>query len=1202
MRKRLFALAKTAKSPRDTSMRKRFTIPSVLQLLITIGLIGFFLIQAGMNSSQLILKELQQQMMRQVNDQLSGHMHTAMHLNQMHADLMQCGLLDLESTVQRERYFSSHIKSYPDVAMTFIGQPDGSFYGARRTMDGEIQVVRNDSTTQGASRYYRITSSGEGVALADEFPNFDPRTRPWYTQAVETGKPVFSSVYSHFVFREPTISASHPVYDQNGRLIGVFGVDYLLSWLGETLGSLPIGDSGQVFVTDNMGMLIATSFDGPAYRMSEGGSQLIPAKDSDSTLIQAALDLREEEYEKSLPGFTVAGEKYFVGRSTFQERGVNWNIYVVSAENDFLGGVKQSVVHTVIILAVSLLISVFLMSWIGRRVTRPLVTLSKAADELAGGNLTPIPDSGRRDEIGALTRAFNDMGLRLTNMVTHLEDEVATRTQELKERNEELGQLNELRETFFDADTSYVFLKDENLKYVFVNKAMKEFMQLPYDAIIGHDDFALVEREFAEICTGSDRDALEQCRLIISTTAWNNRFFRTTKFPVRMPNGVFGVGAYISDITEEYKNQQIRERMLKGNELLLDVLGRSFGSTQEQLDYALHGLLELSQSQYGYIYFYDEKKEEFTLNSWTQGVMAECAVQGEPKIYQLAHTGIWGEVVRQRKPIIVNDFNTPNPLKKGYPEGHVALKRFMSVPVFIDDQIVAVVGFGNKQTDYNDTDVYEMTMLMSGVWNAVQRRESLETLAYERGKYFQTLLSIGDGVIVIDRNRNIEMLNEVACDLTGWRPEEAAGVDYKKVFVLSYEQEGFTVDDPIEKVFLTGETQELGNHAILTSKNGMQFHLEDSAAPIMDNKGTLAGVVLVFRDVTEKKEQRKKIEYISFHDSLTGLYNRRFFEDELRRIDTERNLPISILMGDVNSLKLTNDIFGHAFGDMLLERIAEVMRSVCRADDIIARWGGDEFVLLLPKTSPEEAERIAERIKQEVSTQQIRAVKGSISLGHDAKIDPSDDITQVLSSAEAKMYTIKALERDETLSQELDTLISTLFEKSEYEKEHAARVSSLCQRLGRALRLPESDIQMVTESGRLHDIGKIVLDPALLKKGYQLNPEEWHEMNQHPIIGYRILNSFHDTLKLAEVVLSHHENWDGSGYPKGLKEESIPLLVRIISVAESYDRMVHTPDGPRIKSSAEAIQELQRCAGAQFDPDIVAAFVNCVGADGNPNC
>lgn len=1180
------------------SVRKRFTVPSVLQLIVTIGLIGFFVIQAGVNSSQLILKQLQQQMLRQVGDQLSGHMQTAEHLNQMHYDLMQSGILDLEAAAERERYFVSYLKSYEDVAMTFIGLSDGSFYGARRTADGEIQVVRNNAATNGASWYYRISGTGEGVERVDEFPNFDPRQRPWYTKAAQAGEPVFSDVYSHFVFREPTITASHPVYDQHGQLIGVFGVDYLLSWLGDALGSLPIGASGQVFVTDNAGMLIATSFDSPSYQVVDNVSKLIPARESDSTLIQAALNLDEADYEKRLPGFTAEGKKYFVGVSDYQEHGLDWKIYVISAQDDFLGGVKQVQINTLVILAASLLFSVFLMAWIGRRVTKPLIALSRAADELASGNRTHIPDDGRLDEIGALTRSFNEMGLKLTGVVSNLEAEVAAQTRELTERNRELSTFNELRETFIDADTSLVFLKDEHLKYVFVNKTFRDFFGLPDEKIIGYDDFELLEEDFAQMCTRADLYALEQHRLITSTTVWNRRFYRTTKFPVRMPNGAFGVGAYISDITQEHEQQRSRERMLKSNELLLELLTHSFKSKQEQLDYALHKLLALSGSQYGYIYFYSEDKQEFTLYSQTRGVMADCGVQGRPRIYKLEDTGIWGEVVRQRSPVIINDFDRPDPRKRDWPEGHVALKRFMSVPVFIDDKIVAVVGFGNKPTDYNDADVYELTILMSGIWNAVQRRESVENLSHERGRYLQTLLSIGDGVIVIDRNKKIEMLNKVACRLTGWALEEAIGVDYREVFALSHEQQGFTIDDPVEKVFLSGQAQELGNHAMLTSKDGLKFHLEDSAAPVMDDQGELSGVVLVFRDVTEKKEQRKKIEYISFHDSLTGLYNRRFFEEELRRIDTARNLPISILMGDVNSLKLTNDIFGHAFGDMLLERIAEVMQNACRADDIIARWGGDEFVLLLPNTSAEEAQRIAQRIKNEVSTQQIRAVKGSISIGHDTKTDASADIAQVLGSAEAKMYTIKALERDDTLSHELDTLITTLFEKSDREAQHAGRVSSLCRQLGRALGLPESDIQMVTEAGRFHDIGKIVIDPALLKKGRRLSPEEYNEIRQHPVVGYRILNSFADTLKLAEVVLSHHENWDGSGYPKGLKGEGIPLPARIISVIESYDRMVYAPEDAKAKSAEEAIEEIRRCAGTRFDPRIAEAFIRVLEAGG----
>ena len=198
----------------------------------------------------------------------------------------------------------------------------------------------------------------------------------------------------------------------------------------------------------------------------------------------------------------------------------------------------------------------------------------------------------------------------------------------------------------------------------------------------------------------------------------------------------------------------------------------------------------------------------------------------------------------------------------------------------------------NKNGDYDVSDVYEMTLLMNGIWNSVERITAQEKLAYERNKYFQILISIGDGVMVVDRNGKVEMLNSVAEKLTGWSTSEASGRHYKEIFVLSHEQEGSTINDPIEDVFETGIIQELGNHAVLTSRDGTKYYLEDSAAPIKDEQNIIVGVVLVFRDITDKKKQREQIEYLSFHESLTGLYNRRFFEEELRRLDTERNLPL----------------------------------------------------------------------------------------------------------------------------------------------------------------------------------------------------------------------------------------------------------------------------------------------------------------------
>lgn len=764
----------------------------------------------------------------------------------------------------------------------------------------------------------------------------------------------------------------------------------------------------------------------------------------------------------------------------------------------------------------------------------------------------------------------------------------------LKASQKQIDNYNALRETFIDADNNLVYLKDENLKYVFVNKAVESFYKKPAAEIIGFDDYDLTDEEFAGKRRQTDLAVLERGTLVNDELEWNGRLFRITKFPVQMLNGKTGVGAYIIDKTEDYERERKQEKVLIRHMILADVLSRSFKNTQEQLDYVLHEALRLTESQYGYIYFYDEEKREFTLNSWTKGVLEQCEVTEKQTRYQLENTGIWGEVVRQRKPIVVNNFDLPNPLKKGYPQGHVELKKFMSVPVFIDDRIVAVAGLANKQNDYDENDVYETTLLLNGAWHAVERREAQEKLATERNKYLQTLISIGDGVLVVDKNGYIEMLNNVAEKLTGWTSAEAVGKHYKEVFVISHEQEDGTINDPIENVFTKDTVQELGNHALLISRNGVTYYLEDSAAPIKDDNNVTVGVVLVFRDVSEKKEQRKKIEYLSFHDSLTGLYNRRFFEEELNRLDTKRNLPISIIMGDVNGLKLTNDIFGHAFGDILLKKVADVLRRACRADDIIARWGGDEFVMLLPGTNINEAEQVIERIKAEFSQEKVKAIKCSISMGADTKTTAADNLIETLNRAEEKMYAAKATDSNEYRSIVINTIISTLHENSPEEREHSLRVSKLCQEFGKELKLSKVDNRKLKEAGFFHDIGKIALNPRLLKSSYHPSSHRRKEIIKHSIVGYRILNSFDHTANIAELVLAHHENWDGSGYPKGLKGEEIPLLARIIRIAESYDRMVNQPEDSQNMSKTEAVSLIRNNAGILFDPELAELFANMI--------
>ncbi len=787
--------------------------------------------------------------------------------------------------------------------------------------------------------------------------------------------------------------------------------------------------------------------------------------------------------------------------------------------------------------------------------------------------------------------------LILLALVFHL----IQKSKKLQKRPGEFDNLQVLSKTFIDAYDNLIYLKDENLNYQLVNVAFQKFFGKTAAEIIGRDDFSLFNETFAQQNRITDHIVLEKKISVTDEVKRKDRTYKTTKFPIEMQNGKTGVGAYIKDITEEQEQGKKQGKIMHRNNILVDVLNRSFDSRQEQLDYVLHKALDLTESRFGYLYLYDEGKREFTLNSWTRDVMDDCKIVDQQTKYHLEKTGIWGEVVRQRKPIVVNRFQDHHPLKKGYPEGHVQLSNFMSIPVIIDDKIVAVVGLANKNGAYDDMDIFEITVLMSGMWNSVKRKEAVDNLTFERNKYLQTLISIGDGVMVVNIDGKIEMLNQVAQELTGWPAEEAVGKHYREVFVLYHEEESNLINDPVEDALKTDTIQELKNHAMLLSKNGAAYYLEDSAAPIKDEHNVTVGIVLVFRDVTEKKEQRQRIEYLSFHDSLTGLYNRRFFEEEMQRLDSENNLPISIIMGDINGLKLTNDVFGHANGDLLLRKVADVFRKVCRKQDIISRWGGDEFVILLPKTNEETAAKIIARIKEDFSQEHIKAIKGSISMSFDTKSHPQVDMLQILVNAEEKMYAVKTLEKDEIRYTTLSTIIDTLHDNIIRERDHSIEVSRLCENFGQWLQLPKDEVRKLKEAGFLHDIGKIVINPALLTKNCALTNHEWSEIKGHSINGYRILNAFNDTMDLSESVLAHHERWDGTGYPKGLKNEEISKTARIIAIAESYDRMIHEEENKMAISKDAALQELRANAGSQFDPALVKAFISMLEEEARIN-
>jgi len=453
-----------------------------------------------------------------------------------------------------------------------------------------------------------------------------------------------------------------------------------------------------------------------------------------------------------------------------------------------------------------------------------------------------------------------------------------------------------------------------------------------------------------------------------------------------------------------------------------------------------------------------------------------------------------------------------------------------------------------------------------------------------------TLKSLGDGVISTDKEGNIVFLNKVSESLTGWSQEEANGKPIEDVFNIINEDTGEKSRDIIKKALESRKKQTIKNRNLLISKDGNKHSIEDSTAPILDENGEIEGVVLVFRDYSEQKKKQEHILYLNYHDHLTGLYNRRFYEEEVLRLDTKRNLPLTIVMGDVNGLKLMNDAFGHPMGDELLKKAAEGIKKGCRNDEIIARLGGDEFIILLPKTDAFEAEKIIKRIKDEMSYEKVGAFDISISFGSKTKENEEENIRDIFKKAEDNMYQHKLYESSNTKSKNINLIINTLYEKSRQERMHSKRVSKICETIAIKMNFEKNAVNQIKMAGLIHDIGKMGIDKNILNKSEKLNPDEYLEMQKHPEIGYRILNCSDEFSEMAKYILQHHERWDGKGYPKGIRDEKISLQARIIAVANTYDAMTNDRTYRRGLSEEEAINEIKKGAGTKFDPEIVKLF------------
>ncbi|PKM77103.1 MAG: hypothetical protein CVU90_08870 [Firmicutes bacterium HGW-Firmicutes-15] len=383
---------------------------------------------------------------------------------------------------------------------------------------------------------------------------------------------------------------------------------------------------------------------------------------------------------------------------------------------------------------------------------------------------------------------------------------------------------------------------------------------------------------------------------------------------------------------------------------------------------------------------------------------------------------------------------------------------------------------------------------------------------------------------------------------------------------------------------ISGADQALGFLEIYSNEKHVftsdDIHFMESIANV------LAGAI-------ERKQTEDHLKYYSMHDSLTNLYNRTYFEEEMNRLINGRLNSVGIIMCDIDGLKLINDTLGHNYGDRLLSATADILRESFRSCDVIARIGGDEFVILLPNVNESILESFSRRIRTVIDNYNIANPELPLSLSIGFAVDPngSNKMNGLLKEADDKMYRQKLQHRQSSRSAIVHTLMEALAERDFITQGHADRLRHLVREVAIAIGLPENKIGDLQLLAQFHDIGKVGIPDSILFKPTFLVPEEIIEIQRHSEIGYRIAMAAPDLVPVADWILKHHEWWNGQGYPLGLKGEEIPMECRILAIADAYDAMTNHRPYRQALFTYEVIAELEKCAGHQFDPELVPKFL-----------
>ncbi|MBI5805766.1 PAS domain S-box protein [candidate division TA06 bacterium] len=466
------------------------------------------------------------------------------------------------------------------------------------------------------------------------------------------------------------------------------------------------------------------------------------------------------------------------------------------------------------------------------------------------------------------------------------------------------------------------------------------------------------------------------------------------------------------------------------------------------------------------------------------------------------------------------------------------------------------------------------------------QQAAVESVKYSEERFRLLADSAADAIISINQQDEIIFWNKAAEKIFGYTAAQALGRDSDMLIPERFRKPNKQTFRQLIEEVPAGSRAETNNLKGL-HQSGREIPMEWALSTV-----TVGGQKIhtaIIRDITERVKNEEQLKYLSFHDSLTGLYNRAYFEEEMQRLSKARLDTVGLLICDVDGLKLVNDTMGHKTGDGLLVVIAGIITDACRQGDVVARIGGDEFGAILPNSSVEAIEQVCSRIRQVTAAYNSKNPELPVSLSLGWVVRPVKDLdaNRLFHTADDEMYREK-VKNHETM---VKNFIQALQNKNLISEEQIGRMGDLMKDLARAAGLKGNSISEMELLARYHDIGNVLVADKILLKAGHLDRTEEDEMKRHCEIGYHIVMSTPHLMPHAEWILKHHERWDGKGYPQGLKGEEIPLESRIVALAAAYSAMRQDRPHAKAMSHHQAVEEIKKESGKQFDPDLVDRFL-----------